>query len=573
MIDIGIHHQFDFVEQQKEVTDQIVYELQSISMKLTANVTEAKLINIDTGIEQGLNITNHTHQINGEDVDSCQILGSIPNGRHYLKLVLTSGLFSSTLYSDGVIEKTTCTIEIQSKNSCSDQYYKWDGALLPSIIKIPNATSLEPVFEKEKNTIYTENGKDEQVKRLIQINRFEFVAPTSWIKALNGIVHNDTNSIKDYNNNTIPIRNISVDEPQKIGDGKYSTFTVSYEYKDHLEGNTCCEVINIDDILSPEYTGGGDCGAFAVTISESNGVLSPTPTDAPTGTVVYRWYKDGVYLANSTTVNVGDSGNYKVEAKVGSCVAYSTYFVPDECALFSLNTSVVNDVISAAVSNVPDGETASFEVKKDGATVSSSVPFTATATGTYFVHAIAGPCSNIKGVYVNITEVVETWTVGITQADGILTATTSAPTPTYRWELEVYNTETGFSSRTVIGTGTTVPLTVSGNYHLIVTQGGEEKTTYFYFQTSLNVTVTNLGDIANGSGSIQTIQNTTGNQFPIIWDNERYLIIRNKTAMRYRQGVAAGSLDVNEFDVVNGQLVISSTFPLTTDDIIQIKPV
>jgi len=462
---------------------------------------------------------------------------------------------------------------MRSLNSCADQYYDWDTDTTPSIIKIPKSTYLEPSFEKEKTEIYTDNGVEEKVTRVIQINRFEFVAPTSWIKLLNGMVHNDTNSILDYNDNVIPIKNLKVDEPQKIGSGKYSTFTVSYEYEDYIEGTTCCDVINIDDLLSPEYVGGGTCGLFAVTIAEAAGILTPTPTDAPIGTVTYRWYKDGVYLSNTTTINVTDSGNYKVEASVGTCVVNSTYYVPDECALFQLDTSVANNAISATVSNIPDGETVSYIVQKDGITVASALPYTATVSGTYFVTATAGDCSQIQGIYVKIETVVDEFTIGITQANGILTAVTDATSPTYLWEVEVFNASTNTSSRTTIGTSSTVGLTVSGNYHLTITEGIDSKTDYFFFQTGFNVTVENINEIANASGSIQIIENTTGSTFALDIDESRWIRFRNGVEMTYRAGVAAGSLDVNEYDIVSGNLIISTIFPLTTDDIIENRPV
>lgn len=579
MIDLGIHSMFDWVEQRKEVDPNIIYDLSSITLKLSVEVTYCKLININTGAETSMSVVNNTHDIGENTIKSSKITGLIPtSGSFYLELSASDGVFSSILYSDGVINYTDCTLEIQTRNSCSDQYYDWDNELLPTVLKIPKYQYLEPSFEKETTLLYTSTGKKEDVKRLVQVNRFEFVAPTSWVRVLNGVIHNDTNSIKDFNNNTISVKNINVEPPEKIGDGSYSKFIVAYEYNDYVEGSTCCEILNIDDIAAPDYTGGGNCGLFAVTISEAGGVLTPLPTDVPIGVLSYIWYKDGLQIATSTTLPITDAGNYKVEAKVnltagGNCIASSTYYNPDECALFSIKVALVNNDISATPSNIPNGQGVVYSVKKDGVEVSAILPYTAVVAGTYFVHATSGDCSDIKGVYVPLVTTTTSFSVSITESNGILTAVNDATSPTYKWELETYNVETGISSKINLGTAQTQALTTKGIYHVTVTESGDDRTAYYLYDTALSVTITNLNEIATGSGVVQTIDNTTGSSFEFDYQNVRWLVFRNGVELTYIDTLVTSSLDIDEYTVIDGLLKLGDSFPLVISDVVTINPV
>ena len=108
---------------------------------------------------------------------------------------------------------------------------------------------------------------------------------------------------------------------------------------------------------------------------------------------------------------------------------------------------------------------------------------------------------------------------------------------------------------------------------MTITSGLESKIDQYLFQTGLNVNVTNITDISNASGSIQTITGVTGNSFALDYDSSRWILFRNGIQMTFKEGIAAGSLDVNDYDVVAGNLITSSVFPLVVADIIEIKPV
>ena len=76
MIDIGIHHPFDFVEEERLIEGTIVYDLSSISIKITANVTQALLINVANGNQNFMVVTPHSHTIGDNTVLSTFITGA-----------------------------------------------------------------------------------------------------------------------------------------------------------------------------------------------------------------------------------------------------------------------------------------------------------------------------------------------------------------------------------------------------------------------------------------------------------------------------------------------------------------
>lgn len=567
---------FEWVEQLSDVDTNIVYDLHNIDFKVPLELNFARLIDYDTGAITDLTIVNRTYEINGESVKSCSIKKlTVPvTGTYYLYLSVVDGSFSSLIYSDGVIRYRDCYTEIQTKHKCSNEDYDWDNEALATFVRINNYSNLPvSVTYGGTTTIYTSNGEKEEAKRQVLRHGFEFAAPTGWLRMLHGIKKNSINLIRDLNNNPIPIKNIRIEDPELLKDGKYSKFTFTYEYDDYIEGSTCCDILNIDDLASPDYTGGGDCGAFAVTISESAGVLTPTPTDTPTGTLTYRWYKDGVQIATSTTLPITDAGNYKVEARVGQCVTYATYSNPDQCALFTVKVTLVNNDISAVVSNIPDGESVVYSVKKDGVEVATTLPYTAVASGTYFVHATAGPCADIKGVYVPLVVTTTSFTVSITELDGVLTAVNDATSPTYLWELETYNVDTGISSKTTIGTSQTQVLTTKGIYHVSVTESGDTRTAYYLYDTSLSVSITNISDLQDGSGVVQTIENTTGHTFDFDYQDVRWVIDRNGIVLEWVDTADPSTLTIGQYTVIDGEFRLNPIFPLEINEVITIRPV
>jgi len=251
---------------------------------------------------------------------------------------------------------------------------------------------------------------------------------------------------------------------------------LSFEYKETpINTDTCCEIINIDDIISPEYvSGGAECVGFSAEIVNTDGTLSATLTGAPTGVTTYKWYRDNIYLSSATTIDIEAPGNYRVDVTIGQCKTSASYFKDNACALFQIDLTKSGNEINATVSNVPDGETVAYSVVLNGVEVSTSVPYTVAETGTYYVYATAGPCEKSKAIYVVLEDDDCLFTIDITESDGVLTAVTDAVTPSYLWELE---TSTG---RTTVGTASTLQIGAKGIYWLTITNAGCSKSDYIY---------------------------------------------------------------------------------------------
>jgi len=164
--------------------------------------------------------------------------------------------------------------------------------------------------------------------------------------------------------------------------------------------------------------------------------------------------------------------------------------------------------INGTVSNVPDGETESYSVVLNGVEVATSLPYTATEDGIYYVYATAGECNKVKGISVTLEDDDCDFTIDIVENGGILEADTDATTPTYQWEFE--------------NAAETQVIDGKGIYWLKVTQGDCTKETYLYLEpltesgifvryggtgTTFTVLGINLLDITNYAGTIKVTVN------------------------------------------------------------------
>jgi len=88
----------------------------------------------------------------------------------------------------------------------------------------------------------------------------------------------------------------------------------------------------------PTLPGGtGECGDFAVLVTESGGNLTATPSDAP-GTVVINWlYRESssdpwqLLVEDSSSISLGAFGQYKAVVSSDGCVVDDTYLYQDAC--------------------------------------------------------------------------------------------------------------------------------------------------------------------------------------------------------------------------------------------------
>ena len=502
---LGIYHPFLWNTRETDVDNLTIYKIKQLDVILTGQIGSVTLVNAVSGAVTSPTTNSVTWTVKGVTVQATRVSASLSDGVLYYLNV-------DGIYFSDVITKSTCTREILSWNSCANQYYDWDSDPVTQKISLFDPVEVAPIIETESETIITEYGQQDKTLRVNKKYRIQFVAPVGYIQILSGLKINDSVTIDSQE-----IINIEVEAQEQEG-GRYSIFTLSYQLKNELqEGSTCCDIINIDDIISPDNGGGGEeCEGFTVEIQYTDGELSAITTGEPEGTPIYKWYRNGIYLSGASSIVTDLYGDYKVEVRIGACTAKANYYIVDECTAFQLELTKTLNSINGTVSNVPDGTTESYSVVLNGVEVATSLPYTALEDGIYYVYATAGECNKVKGISVTLEDNDCDFTIDIVENGGILEADTDATTPTYEWEFE-----TG-AGRNVIGTAATQVIDGKGIYWLNITQGDCTKETYLYLEpltesgifvryggtgTTFTVLGINLLDITNYAGTIKVTVN------------------------------------------------------------------
>ena len=502
---LGIYHPFLWSNKASDVDNLTIYKVKQLDVILTGQIGSVTLVNAVSGAVTSPTTNSVTWTVKGVTVQATRVSASLSEGAlYYLNI---DGIY----YSD-LITKSDCTTEILTWNSCSNQFYDWDSDPVAQKISLFDPVEVAPIIETESETVITEYGQQDKTLRINKKYRLQFVAPVGYIQILSGLKINDSVTIDSQE-----IINIEVEAQEQEG-GRYSIFTLSYQLKNELqEGSTCCDIINIDDIISPDNGGGGEeCEGFTVEIDYTDGELSTVTTGEPEGTPIYKWYRNGIYLSGASSIVTDLYGDYKVEVRIGACTAKANYYIVDECTAFQLELTKTLNSINGTVSNVPDGETESYSVVLNGVEVATSLPYTALEDGIYYVYATAGECNKVKGISVTLEDNDCDFTIDIIENGGILEADTDATTPTYEWAFETS------AGRNVIGTAATQVIDGKGIYWLNITQGDCTKETYLYLEpltesgifvryggtgTTFTVLGINLLDITNYAGTIKVTVN------------------------------------------------------------------
>jgi hypothetical protein len=242
---LGIYHPFLWSNKESDVDNLTIYKVKQLDVILTGQISSVTLVNAGTGAVTSPTTSSYTWTIKGVTVQATRVSASLSEGALYYLNV--DGVY----YSD-LITKSDCTKEILTWNSCSNQFYDWDSDPVTQKISLFDPVAVAPIIETESETIITEHGQQDKTLRINKKYRIQFVAPIGYVQILNGLKINDSVTI-DSNE----IINIEVEAQEQEG-GRYSIFTLTYQLKNELqEGSTCCDIINIDDIISPNGGGGG----------------------------------------------------------------------------------------------------------------------------------------------------------------------------------------------------------------------------------------------------------------------------------------------------------------------------
>ena len=468
---LGIYNQFTFEKSKSEINTSIVYKTPLVNCIFTgAGAAVVKRFSDDTVVNTGSAIS---WDIEGVTINAVRIDWSVPTTGEYYIVV------DNYLYTD-LIAYDSCIEQLFSHHDCDNQFYAWEADSDDLIILMTNSSFLPSKPIQQTIEIISQYGASKKVVSSGVLESIQFLGPSGYTTLLNGIKNNSYNAI-NTGAGLRQIKNIEVqDSPQ--GDTGYSIFVLEFEFADVLsEGSSCCEIINIDEILSPDTGGGGagGCLTFSATIINTDGTLSVDLIDPPmTGSPSYKWYKNGAYLASTATVEVLEPGEYRVDVVQDGCRTKATYFKDDPCSIYQLALTKTGNEINGVTSNVPDGETEVYSVVLNGVEVATSLPYLVEEDGTYYVYVTAGRCNVVKGIAMVVEETDCDYTISITKSGNTLTAVTDAGSPTYQWEKEDIN------GRNVVGAASTQQLTGEAIYWLTIENGACQKETYFpYFTT------------------------------------------------------------------------------------------
>jgi hypothetical protein len=492
----------------------------------------------------GATVTPLSWEINGVEFTAHRIVfAPTPGKLYYLKV--------GYMYSINLIGYKACDVlQITATNNCDNSHAPWLSSGITLSLNINDVIEGPIDIEDEQRQVVRSSGIEKKTINQILKRSVQFVGVPGLKAMLNALKTCSSVNIASFNGD-IRIKNISV-EAEPVENGKYYIYSLIFEYFESETGlSSCCDLLNLDDLLSPEVNNNpSTCADFEASISNSSGVLSVTLTNAPSGIPAYKWYRNGAYLTSSASITVSAPGDYRVEVKIGvQCKAQASYYIDDKCRIFQIQTSVLNGIISAVASNVPSGETVSYIVKKGGTQVATSLPYTATEEGAYFIEATAGACKTIKAEFVALAAACS-YTIEINDLGAQLEAITNALSPIYRWELE------SATGRVEIANTAVVQKTGKGIYWLTIESGGCSKEVYEY-----------VAPIANSICSV--IARATGTEFTIFEidllsienPGTDLLVIANNLVQIYTSSTP--SLQNNYSINSAGKMIFANSYPLT----------
>lgn len=467
-MDYGRLNPFRWHLEKRDISDGSEYKYYSIFYAVFGSAT-AKLISIDGGSDVNLIPNSVTWTIGGQS-QSITILrdASLVPGKYYIEMT-HNGVKK---YSDIItISGSDCFEFIKVDNSCDTFAIPWTQLPTAFNLNLPNPQHDAPTTEASYETIITEYGEEKKLRKQITKHHIWFVQP-KWYRNLLSLL-----SVSDScTYGGLAIKNIEFDE-EAINE-EMSQFTIHFEYRDLQEGNDCCVLVNLDDILNPDFGGGAGC-TLAVSVSESSGTLTATVT-GDNGSPLIKWYRNGVYITQGATLSVSQSGDYQAVVTEQGCRATDNYYIEDECSLMSVRVYTTGNFVNADLNNVPSGCSPAIEVIHNGSVVDTSVPYEASQSGTYFVKVTACDCEKSGGTYVNYSADNCNFNLSISENGNMLESTTDAVSPTYLWELETSN---GIDT---LGATADIPISGRGIYWLTITDGGCSQKIYYYLEPRAN---------------------------------------------------------------------------------------
>lgn len=562
----GILTPFMWHKEFTRIRSNVVYQMGSIEFSVNGTVGAVSVYDVETQVGDGANVEALSWQIKDETIECTKISYAGVVGRTYFILVQKDG---ENYYSDH-IKITECTTTILANNTCNDVLFPWEFGG-PIQIDLPNVQQSVPTVETTTEKRYSPTGAVDI--KTIQIPRYglQIIQPRAFANMLRAI-----KGLDDVSMNGNKIRNIEVEVTD--ANQLYSMIRITYEFYNHTDGNDCCDDIPIDDIFfGEEEEENPECEAWEIDIVRNDLTLSVVSTNEPTcgeSEPKYRWYRNGVFLTTAEQIEVELAGNYRVEVTKCGCRKIDAYYIEDWCILLKLRVYKVGNWINADINGVKEEcEPPEIQVLFNGDVVSTTLPYEATESGTYFVRVQACKCIRSGGVVVTVTDGCD-FDVSIEREDLTLYGQTDAEDPkTYEWSFE------NMDGNIIIGAGPNVMLNKTGIYWFKVIQEDCEKETYYYYENEaecLPIRICNWDEFPTRVGAQDRFIGENGTEFTLT--NIKLVNVNNFNTqievLRNGNNVAVYTLDTPTepfqytADIANNKIILSSDFAMDNENLI-----
>lgn len=539
-MNLGVLHPFSFYDDPRKANDS--YETALLTFVLNGNPTVRK-IDSKTGASSALSGSSMTYEVNGNSFTRTRYTYSMNPSDSFIIEVNDNG----TKYYDGTFtfKEPSCGVQISGSSDCDDNYFAWEtDSANPEFTNFISAQFDIPEF-KTSNIIRVSDVEEEKLDSLREIKQLKFVGPKGYFSLLQGYKVFKTIKVDQE-------EVINWDVSQEEFDEGHATITISFQYPEP-DASSCCEVVNIDDVIADGQSN------LTVTIDDTSNNLTANVSGTDTTNLVYSWYKNGNLYGTSQSVQPNGPGEYTIEVRNQGGQAQSSTSKTNECEGIIIQLSQTGNDINANILNAPSGH--SVSVKKDGTEVATSLPYTVTESGVFYVFVTGQDCEKSAAIDA-VFESGAVFTLSLEKQGNKLVSATDASSPIYNWERESAN-----GAIEVIGSGPEVALTDSGIYWLTVTEQGTEKKVYYLHDAGQSIEVVGsnpyrLIDHFKGvSGSSLTavqIDLTKVNNPTIQLE-----VFRNKEMLQYN---AAGPQDVDEYGISGNDYIFHPAFPLENED-------